>query len=378
MTLHSPRIRVGIAGTALAALALAVAGCGSSSSTKSTSGASTSAATSGNGPMVALLLPENQTARYETHDKPDFQAKLTQACPTCKLLYSNATQDATKQQSQADAALTQGAKVLVLDPVDAGSAVAIVAKAKARNVPVISYDRLINNADITYYVSFDNAGVGKLQATALDAKLKTLGKATGPIIMINGDPADNNAKLFKQGAMGQFKTDGVKIAKQYDTPGWLGSNAQNEAQQAITALGNGGFAAIYGANDDMAEGGIAAMKSAGIDPKTRPTTGQDASLAGVQRILDGTQFMTVYKAVTTEAQDTAQLAGALAQGQQPPAGLVNQQTNNGMKSVPSVILTPVAVTSTNIKDTVVKDNFWKVSDICTSAYAAACKKAGIQ
>jgi D-xylose transport system substrate-binding protein len=253
-----------------------------------------------------------------------------------------------------------------------------VAKAKAQNVPVISYDRLINNADISYYVSFDNAGVGKLQASALDAKLKAAGKASGPIIMINGDPADNNAKLFKQGAMGQFKTDGVKIAKQYDTPGWLGSNAQNEAQQAITALGNGGFAAIYGANDDMAEGGIAAMKSAGIDPKTRPTTGQDASLAGVQRILDGTQFMTVYKAVTTEAQDTAQLAAALAQGQQPPAGLVNQQTSNGTGSVPSVILTPVAVTASNIKDTVVKDNFWKVSDICTSAYAAACTKAGIQ
>lgn len=372
MMLHTPRTPVGIAGTALAALALTVAGCGSSSSS------GTSSSGSGNGPTVALLLPENQTARYETHDKPDFQAKLKQVCPTCSLLYSNATQDATKQQSQADAALTQGAKVLVLDPVDAGSAVAIVAKANARKVPVISYDRLINNADIGYYVSFDNARVGKLQAQSLDAKLKTLGKATGPIIMINGDPADNNAKLFKQGAMTQFAADGVKVAKQYDTPGWLGSNAQNEAQQAITALGNTGFAAIYGANDDMAEGGIAAMKSAGIDPKTRPTTGQDASLAGVQRILDGTQFMTVYKAVTTEAQDTAELAGALAQGQQPPAGLINQQTNNVKKSVPSVILTPVAVTSSNIKDTVIKDNFWKVSDICTSAYAAACKAAGIQ
>ncbi|MEA2298394.1 MAG: D-xylose transport system substrate-binding protein [Solirubrobacteraceae bacterium] len=376
MMLHSPHTRVGVAGTALAALALSLAGCGSSSSSATSSSATSSSG--GSGPMVALLLPENQTARYETHDKPDFVAKLKQACATCKILYSNATQDATKQQSQADAALTQGAKVLVLDPVDAGSAVAIVAKAKARNVPVISYDRLISNAGISYYVSFDNARVGKLQASTLDAKLKAMGKASGPIIMINGDPADNNAKLFKQGAMGQFAADGVKIAKQYDTPGWLGSNAQNEAQQAITALGNTGFAAIYGANDDMAEGGIAAMKSAGIDPKARPTTGQDASLAGVQRILDGTQFMTVYKAVTTEAQDAAELAGALAQGQQPPAGLVNQQTNNVTKSVPSVILTPVAVTSANIKDTVVKDNFWKVSDICTSAYAAACKTAGIQ
>jgi D-xylose transport system substrate-binding protein len=348
---------------ALAGLALTGAGCGSSG---------------GGGPAIALLLPENQTARYETHDRPDFAAKLKSVCSKCRILYSNATQDATKQQSQADAALTQGAKVLVLDPVDAGSAGAIVAKAKARNIPVISYDRLITNSQIDYYISFDNARVGRLQASTLDAKLKSMGKPTGPVIMINGDPADNNAKLFKQGALGQFAADGVKVAKQYDTPGWLGSNAQNEAQQAITALGNNGFAAIYGANDDMAEGGIAAMKGVGIDPKTRPTTGQDASLAGVQRILDGTQYMTVYKAVTTEAQDAALLAGALAQGQPVPSSLINQQINNGKKSVPSVILTPVAVTTTNIKGTIVKDNFWSVSQICTSAYAAACKAAGLQ
>jgi D-xylose transport system substrate-binding protein len=361
--MNSPRIRAVFAGTAVAAVALTVAGCGGSSG--------------GGGPTVALLLPENQTARYETHDKPDFQAKLKQVCPTCKLLYSNATQDATKQQSQADAALTQGAKVLVLDPVDAGSAGAIVSEANARHVPVISYDRLITNSAVDYYISFDNARVGQLQATALDAALKTDGHATGPIIMINGDPADNNAKLFKQGALAQFAKDGVKIAKQYDTPGWLGSNAQNEAQQAITALGNSGFHAIYGANDDMAEGGIAAMQGAGIDPKKVPTTGQDASLAGVQRILAGTQYMTVYKAVTAEAQDAAELAGALALGKQPPAGLINQQTPNGKKTVPSVILTPVAVNKSNIKATVIKDNFWTTAEICTSAYQAACTAAGI-
>ena len=177
-------------------------------------------------------------------------------------------------------------------------------------MPVVSYDRLIKSADLKYYISFDNARVGKLQAQTLDAKLKQLGKAAGPIIMINGDPADNNAHLFKSGATTQFKADGVKVAKTYDTPGWLLTNAQNEAQQAITALGNNGFAAIYGANDDMAGGAIAAMKSAGVNPSTRPTTGQDAALAGVQRILAGTQFMTVYKAVTTEARDAADLAVA--------------------------------------------------------------------
>jgi D-xylose transport system substrate-binding protein len=168
------------------------------------------------------------------------------------------------------------------------------------------------------------------------------------------------------------------VAKTYDTPGWLLANAQNEAQQAITALGNTGFAAVYGANDDMAGGAIAAMKSAGINPSTRPTTGQDASLAGVQRILAGTQFMTVYKAVTTEARDAADLAVAAANGTQPASGLVNQQTPNKGKSIPSVILTPVAVTKTGIKNTVVKDNFWTVAQICTPAFAAACKSAGLQ
>jgi D-xylose transport system substrate-binding protein len=356
---------------AVAAIALVATGCGSSKKKSSTSGG-------GGGKTIALLLPENQTARYETHDKPDFQKRLKELCSSCTLLYSNATGDATKQQSQADAALTQGAKVLVLDPVDAGSAATIVTKAKAQNVPVVSYDRLITSGDLKYYISFDNARVGKLQATSLDGKLKQMGKPTGPIIMINGDPADNNAHLFKSGAVTQFKADGVKVAKTYDTPGWLLANAQNEAQQAITALGNTGFAAVYGANDDMAGGAIAAMKSAGINPSTRPTTGQDASLAGVQRILAGTQFMTVYKAVTTEARDAADLAVAAANGTQPASGLVNQQTPNKGKSIPSVILTPVAVTKTGIKNTVVKDNFWTVAQICTPAFAAACKSAGLQ
>ncbi|MFL5910829.1 MAG: sugar ABC transporter substrate-binding protein [Gaiellaceae bacterium] len=366
--------RPGAVAVVVVAAGAIAAGCGSSNNNNS----STSGGGGGKSGTIALLLPENGTARYESHDHPDFQARLKQICPNCKLLYSNATQDATKQQSQADAALTQGAKVLVLDPVDAGSAASIVTKAKAQNVPVVSYDRLINSGDIKYYISFDNARVGRLQAQSLAGKLKQMGKATGPIIQINGDPADNNAHLFKSGATTQFKADGVKIAKSYDTPGWLLANAQNEAQQAITALGNNGFAAIYGANDDMAGGAIAAMKSAGINPSTRPTTGQDASLAGVQRILAGTQYMTVYKAVTTEARDAADLAVAALNDKQPAGNLVNVHTQSKGKSIPSVILTPVAVTKNQIKDTVVKDNFFTVSQICTAAYAAACKSAGIQ
>ena len=148
-------------------------------------------------------------------------------------------------------------------------------------------------------------------------------------------------------------------------------------QQAITALGNDGFAGVYAANDGTAGGAIAAMKAAGIDPATRPTTGQDSELAGIQRILTGEQYMTVYKAVKTEAQDAARMAVALAKGKPLPANLVNQHTNNGKTSVPSVILTPVAVTKANIASTVVKDGYWTPAQICTKAFAAACKSAGI-
>jgi D-xylose transport system substrate-binding protein len=267
---------------------------------------------------------------------------------------------------------------MVLDPVDAQSASSIVAKANAQNVPVISYDRLVSNADLAAYISFDNVRVGKLQATALEGKLKQNGKATGPIVMINGAPTDNNAKLFKQGASSVFSSDGVKIAKSYDTPDWTPAEAQNEMQQAITALGNNGFAGVYAANDGTAGGAIAAMKSAGVTPSTRPTTGQDAELAGVQRILAGTQYMTVYKAVKPEAQDAAEMAVALAQGKSLPSNLVNQHINNGKKSIPSMILTPVAVTKSNIESTVVKDGYWTAAQICTSAFASACKSAGIK
>ena len=331
----------------------------------------------GDGDTIALLLPENQTPRYEAHDRPDFEKKVKQLCDDCKIIYSNANGDATTQQNNADAALTQGADVLVLDAVDAGSAVSIVTKAKAQDVPVISYDRLITNADVDYYISFDNARVGRLQGQSLTAKLKSIGKPNGPIIMLNGDPADNNAHLFKQGALSVFNANNVKVAKSYDTPGYSGTVADNEAEQAITALGSNGFAAIYGANDDIAGGGITAMKAAGINPSTRPTTGQDATVAGIQRILTGDQYMTVYKAVTHEARVAAELAVPLAKGDKPPAGLINARENNGMKNVPSVLLTPVAVTKANVKSTVIKDGYDTVSQVCTSAFKAACDAAGI-
>jgi D-xylose transport system substrate-binding protein len=328
---------------------------------------------------IALLLPESKTARYESQDRPRFEAKAKQLCSGCDIIYSNADQDAAKQQQQAEAALTKGAKVMVLDAVDAASAAAIVTKAKQQKVPVVSYDRLVTNADIDYYISYDNERVGKLQSEALSKRLKQIGKPTGPIPMINGAPTDNNAKLFKQGATAGFKAAGVKVAKSFDTPDWSPDKAQDEMDQAITSLGKSGFAGVYAANDGTAGGAIAAMKGAGIDPKTRPSTGQDAELAAIQRILAGEQFMTVYKDVgVSEATKAAEIAVALAKGEKVPGGLVNQQVDNGKKKVPSVILKPVTVTKDNVQDTIIKDAFWKASQICTGKYASACKKAGIQ
>ena len=148
--------------------------------------------------------------------------------------------------------------------------------------------------------------------------------------------------------------------------------------QSITALGKDGFKGVYAANDGTAGGAIAAMKGAGIDPSTRPTTGQDAELAAIQRILAGQQFMTVYKAIKPEAEQAAQLAVALVKGESAPSGLVNGKTDNGQKQVDSILLKPVAVTADNVQDTIVKDGFWKVNEICAGEFKAACDKNGIK
>jgi D-xylose transport system substrate-binding protein len=330
---------------------------------------------SGGSGSIALLLPESKTARYESQDRPNFENKVEELCPDCEILYSNADQDAAKQQQQAEAAITKGAKVLVLDPVDAASAGAIVNRAKQSQIPVVSYDRLITDADIDYYISFDNEQVGKLQGESLVKKLQDDG-AKGDIIMINGAPTDNNAKLFKEGAHSVIDGSEYKVAKEYDTPDWSPDKAQTEMEQAITAVGKDGFVGVYAANDGTGGGAIAAMKAAGIDPKTRPTTGQDAELAAIQRILVDEQYMTVYKAIKAEAEAAAELAVALAKGEDPPA--TDAEIDNGMKQVPSILLTPVAVTKDNIQDTIIKDEFWTVEDICTGKYAAGCKAAGIQ
>jgi D-xylose transport system substrate-binding protein len=342
--------------------------------------ATTSTTSSASG-TIALLLPETKTTRYETADRPDFEAKFMQLCPSCQIIYSNANQDANTQLSQAEAALTNGAQVLVLDPVDSAAAGAIADKAKAQGVPVIAYDRLILNSDgVNYYISFDNEEVGKLQAQSLVDDLTSMGATNPTIVMINGSPTDNNASLFKAGAHSVFdplvSAGKLTIAKEYDTPDWSPDQAQNEMQQALTALGNK-VDGVYCANDGTASGAIAAMKAAGLSPLP-PVTGQDAELAGIQRILVGEQYMTVYKAIKPEAEAAAQLAYDLLTKTAVPDSMTNGKTvNNGTMDVPSVLLTPIAVTKDNVKSTVVADNFWTTDQICTADYASACKDAGL-
>jgi D-xylose transport system substrate-binding protein len=374
---------VAVVGCAALVFGLGLVACGGDDDDGDGGGGDTTAG--GGGGKVALLLPESKTTRYESHDHPEFEANLKRHCPDCELIYSNANQDASAQQDQVEAALTEDIDVLVLDPVDSASAASMVNLAEQQDVPVISYDRLIlDSPGVDYYVSFDNVRVGELQGEALTKKLADDGSPTGPIVKIKGSPTDNNAKLFNEGAQSMFDDAGVEIAQEYDTPDWSPDKAQQEMEQAITAVGQNGFTGVYAMNDGTAGGAIAAMKGAGIDPATKPTTGQDAELEAIQRILVGEQFMTVYKATSLETDATAQLAAALAQGEDPPEGLVNGETDNGAKQVPSVLETPVAVTIDNIQDTVLKDNgdlgppYWTVQDICTAQYAQACQEAGLQ
>jgi D-xylose transport system substrate-binding protein len=287
-----------------------------------------------------------------------------------------------------EAALTDGANVVVLDPVDSASAASMVQLAKQQDVPVVSYDRLIlDTPDVEAYVSFDNVRVGQLQGESLSKKLASDGNPNGPIVRINGSPTDNNAKLFGEGAAQAFSDAGVQVAKEYDTPDWSPDEAQTEMDQAITALGKGGFKGVYAMNDGTAGGAIAAMQAAGVDPSTVPTTGQDAELEAVQRILGGTQFMTVFKATRPEAETAAKIAVALAQDKPiPSSGLPVQQTktNNGATDVPSFLLTPVAVEKSNIataeyggQTLIGADGYWTPEEVCTDQFQSACQQAGI-
>ncbi|MEU8763263.1 substrate-binding domain-containing protein [Streptomyces sp. NPDC048659] len=321
---------------------------------------------------IGLLLPESKTTRYEKFDRPYIEQKIQELAPGAHVDYYNAAESATTQQQQVNTALAKGDKVLILDAVDSKSIQSSVQKAHDAGVKVVAYDRLAQGP-VDSYVSYDNREVGRLQGQALLDALGAKAK-TGEIVMQNGSPTDPNAAEFKAGAHSVL--DGkVKIGKEYDTPNWDPNNANQQMSGAIAALGKDKIVGVYSANDGLAAGISTALQAAGMNV---PLTGQDAQLDAIQRILLGTQTITVQKPYKPEADIAATMAVDFAQGKTLPAGLTPVTVTSGSgQKVPSTLLKPVVVDKGNIKDTVVKDGMYTVQEICTPAYAAACKQAGL-
>lgn len=328
-------------------------------------GANDEGGSSGGSATIALLLPESATTRYEAFDRPLFEAKVGDLCSGCEVKYYNADQDQDKQAGQVDDAISQGVDVIVLDPVNGEAAAAKVADAQAADIPVIAYDRFIDGAD--YYMSFDNNKVGQLQAQAL---VDAVG-GSGDILMLNGAPDDPNAAQFKEGAHSVLEDSELNIVAEYDNPDWSPENAEQFTTDQLGKTDPSSLAGVYAANDGQAGGVIAALTGAGVAPDALPpVTGQDAELAAIQRIVAGEQYMTVYKPIPVEAEKAAEVAVLIGNGDE-----VTDTTD--FEGVPSFIFTPVVVTKDNVADTVVKDEFYSVDDICTDDYAEACSAAGL-
>lgn len=352
------------------------ASCGNSAppatsggSSNGSSGSSATTGTNGKGcKKVGVLLPETASSpRWETYDKPALINDIQAIDRSIQVDYSNAQGDPNTQRNQADQALTKGDCILVVAPKDADAAAAIVAKAKPMGIPVISYDRLINSKDLGYYVSYDGVAVGKLQGQYIVDHYKDYTKNGKNLVMINGSTDDNNAHLFNQGAEQSLKPliDNGSLKKVYDqyTPGWDPGNARNEMDQAMTANQNN-IQVAYVANDTMANSVISALRAKKLDGKVL-VTGQDASVTGIQNILTGGQSMTVFKSYANEAQGAADLVKALINGTDTSSitkGQTIQPKAGG--SVPSVILQPIAVDKSNIKQQIIDSGYMTKDMVC--------------
>lgn len=321
------------------------------------------------GKRIALLLPDTTVSNKV---KAYFEANIQQVCANCSVLYSAAKTDA-EQQAQATTAISGGASAIVLEPLHDATAAAIVTQAKAANIPVVSYDRLVLNApDLSYYVSFDHAAVGGLLATSL---LTAMGTKTNPtVVEINGEPSDPNTKSFKESALAVLK-DKVKLGAQYDTPGGVPATARARMAVALASL-NYKVDGVLAGNDVLAGAAIGAMR--GRVRPWPPVAGQGAELTAIQRIVAGEQAMTLYSSTKAEAEAAAQVAYDLAFGITVPPSMGNGKTvNNGAGDIPAVLLTPVVVTKVNIESTVVADGFWTPDQICSSQFVSACAAVGI-
>lgn len=334
--------------------------------------------------IIGVLLPDTTTStRYVQYDAPYLkQAFEAAGLSSSDFKIDNAGGSASTMQTQAEADINAGASVLLVDPLDPGSGAAIESKAKTAGVKVIDYDRLVTGGPADrYYVSFDNVKVGNLIGDGEVACVTAWKVAKPNILVMNGDPTDNNAKLFSQGYHSvldpKFSAgDFVKVGEPAGT--WTPLIAATTFEQQFTAHSN--INAVVTPNDDNANAVIAVLKKNNIPAKKFPTTGQDASLPGLKNVLTGYQCGTVYKPVYLEAQAAAALALYLRAGVTPPTTLANATAKDTVlgKDIKSVYTTPTWVTTENLASTVVKDGAVKVSALCAGAVASACTAAGIK
>src|SRR3954454_18867454 len=362
-----------------AALAFSVAACGSDDSSNSGSGSSGAKATSTPAAKakVGVILPDTaSSARWEGADRPLLQKAFQDAGVDSDI--QNANGDKDKFATIADQMLNGGANVLLIVNLDSPSAAAVIAKAKQQGVPVIDYDRLTLGGGASYYVSFDNVAVGKAQGDGLVKCMQANGNSSGPVALLNGSPTDNNATLFKQGYEKAIKDAGYQVAADQSVPDWDNTKAGTIFEQMYTKA-NGKFVGVDSANDGLGGAVVSVLKRNGEAGKV-PVTGQDATDEGLQRVLAGTQCLTVYKAIKKEADAASQLAIALAKGDTAGADklatgqVMDTQTKQNVKSV---LLQPQAIFPENVKD-VVADGFTTADKLCTtSALKTACQKYGV-
>lgn len=283
-------------------------------------------------------------------DRDLFVAKAKEL--GAEVLVQAANGNASMQISQAENLLTQNIDVLVVVPSNAVTAATIVDKAHKAGKKVLSYDRLIKNSDVDMYISFDNEEVGRMQARYLVERAPK-----GNYVLIGGSPTDNNAKMFRDGQMQIIKPlvdkGDIKIVTDQWAKDWQSSEALKHTENALTRSNNN-IQAVVASNDGTAGGVIAALSQQKLAGKVL-VSGQDADLAGCQRVVEGTQSMTVYKPIKLIAERGAELAVAMAKGAANPTDL--KMVNNGKKDVPSLLLQPIGVDKSNMEDTVIKDGF---------------------
>ncbi len=323
---------------------------------------------------VAFLMPDEGSTRYEEHDRPGFVAEMKKLCPTCTVLYQNADADASRQQQQFNSVISQGAKAIVIDPVDSTAAASLVKQAQSQGIKVIAYDRPIPSAQADYYVSFNNEQIGKVIAQSLVHHLKAMHMpTTGGVLEVNGSPTDAAAGLIKKGVHEGLAGSGYRTLAEYDTPDWTPAKAQQWVSGQISRF-NKSIVGVVAANDGTGGGAVAAFKAAGVDP-VPPVTGNDATIAGLQLIIAGDQYNTISKPSEIVAAAAANVAIKLLDGQKPKA-------NATLFGTPTALFVPTLITTSNLKAEIVdKEVAGKPIEtaavLCTGRYAAGCKQIGI-